>query len=145
MTEQADDGRDDVILQETVSGRSARSIGKQLRCTLGEVNAALDRVLPKIDNPARLRAIAIDLYRLESLLETFIKRAREQADAQAGMLVVKILERRALLLGLDSPAKTDPIQLQIAAAPTPVGTEKIYRVLQQFARQPNGNGSEPPR
>ena len=62
MTEQADDGRDDVILRETVIGRSARSIGKQLRCTAGEVNSALDRVLPKIDNPARLRAIAVDLY-----------------------------------------------------------------------------------
>ena len=58
------------------------------------------------------------------------------------MLVVKILERRALLLGLDSPAKTDPIQLQIAATVTPVGSEKIYQVLQQFARQPNGIGED---
>jgi hypothetical protein len=137
-----DDGRDDIILRETVSGRSARSIGKQLRCTSGEVNSALDRVLPKIDNPARLRAIAIDIYRLDSLLEVFLKRATEQADVQAGVLVVKVLERRALLLGLDSPAKTDPIQLQIATSPTPVGTERIYAALQQFARQPNGSGSD---
>jgi hypothetical protein len=35
------------------------------------------------------------------LLETFYKRAIEKADAQAGLLVVKILERRALLLGLE--------------------------------------------
>ena len=99
----SDDGRDDFILQERLAGRSARSISKQLRCTVGEVDASLDRTLPKIDNDARRRYVALDLSRLDELLKVFFARAIENVDAQAGLLVVKILERRALLLGLDSP------------------------------------------
>ena len=108
----SDDGRDDFILQERLSGKSARAISKQLRCTVGEVDASLDRTLPKIDNDARRRYVALDLNRLDELLKVFFARAIENADAQAGLLVVKILERRALLLGLDSPQKFDVVQVQ---------------------------------
>ena len=80
----SDDVRDDYILQERLSGKSARVISKQLRCTVGEVDAALDRVLPKIDNAARQRHVSLDLNRLDGLLETFYKRAIENVDAQAG-------------------------------------------------------------
>ena len=59
----SDDVRDDYILQERLSGKSARAISKQLRCTVGEVDASLDRTLPKIDNDARRRYVALDLNR----------------------------------------------------------------------------------
>ena len=114
----SDDVRDDFILQERLSGKSARAISKQLRCTVGEVDAALDRTLPKIDNDARRRYVALDLSRLDELLKVFFARAIENADAQAGLLVVKILERRALLLGLDSPQKLDIVQVQAEKQPT---------------------------
>src|SRR5262249_50378721 len=99
----SDDGRDDFILQERLAGRSARSIGKQLSLSVGEVNAALDRTLPHIDNAARLRHISLDLSRLDELLKVFLSRAIEKMDASAGLLVVKILERKSALLGLDQP------------------------------------------
>jgi len=108
----SDEARDDFILLERLSGRSARSISKELRCTVGEVDAALDRVLPKLDNAARLRHISLDLQRLDALLKTFLARATEAADAQAGLLCVKILERKAALLGLDTPQKLDIVQVQ---------------------------------
>src|SRR5262249_2441158 len=114
----SDDVRDDFILLERLSGKSARAISKQLRCTVGEVDASLDRTLPKIDNDARRRYVALDLNRLDALLKTFFARAIEKVDAQAGLLVVKILERRALLLGLDSPQKLDIIQVQAKDAPS---------------------------
>src|SRR5262249_4642794 len=63
----------------------------------------LDHVLPKIDNAARQRHVSLDLNRLDGLLETFYKRAIENVDAQAGLLCVKIMERKAAMLGLDSP------------------------------------------
>ena len=146
----SDDSRDDFILQERLAGRSARSISKELRCTIGEVNASLDRTLPKIDNAARRRYVALDLNRLDGLLETFYKRAIEKADTQAGLLVVKILERRALLLGLDSPQKLDVIQLQTQEAPS--SFDKIREAIMRVAREgraSNGqqssdaNGSDP--
>ena len=80
MTE-SDDVRDDFILQERLSGKSARAISKQLRCTVGEVDASLDRTLPKIDNDARRRYVALDLNRLDALLKTFFALAIEKADA----------------------------------------------------------------
>ena len=97
----SDDVQDDFILQECLAGRSARSISKQLSLTVSEVNAALDRTLPTIDNAMRLRHISLDLNRLDGLLETFYKRAIEKTDTQAALAVVKILERKAALLGLD--------------------------------------------
>src|SRR5215467_8791547 len=66
----SDDVRDDFILQERLSGKSARTISKQLRCTVGEINASLDRTLPTIDNDARRRHVSLDLNRLDGLLET---------------------------------------------------------------------------
>jgi hypothetical protein len=138
----ADDARDDFILQERLAGRSARSISKELHCTVGEVDASLDRTLPKIDNDARRRYFALDLNRLDELLKVFFARAIEKVDAQAGLLVVKILERRALLLGLDSPQKLDIIQVQ--AQETTPRHEKIRQVIMNLrigdGQQSNGNG-----
>jgi DNA-directed RNA polymerase specialized sigma24 family protein len=114
----ADDARDDFILQERLSGRSARSISKELHCTTADVDASLDRTLPKITNEAKRRIIALDLDRLDELLKVFFTRAVEKVDAQAGLLVVKILERKAAMLGLDSPQKLDVVQVQAQKEPT---------------------------
>ena len=137
----SDDARDDFILQERLTGRSARSISKELRCTVGDVDAALDRVLPKLDNAARLRYIALDLQRLDALLKTFLARAIEKVDAQAGLLCVKILERKAALLGLDSPQKLDVVQMRAEAEAGPQGHERIYEMIMRIGRK-GGNGAD---
>ena len=129
----SDDVRDDYILEQRISGKSARAISKELRCTVGEVDAALDRVLPKIDNAARLRYISLDLNRLDVLLQTFSKLAIEKEDTQAGLLCVKILERKAALLGLDSPQKLDIVQLQAQQAPS--SYEQMRQTLLNFFDQ----------
>jgi hypothetical protein len=57
---------------------------------------------------------------------------------------VKILERKAALLGLDQPQKLDVIQLQ--AQQTPDSFDRIYEAIYRVARghsPPNGNGSDP--
>jgi len=126
----SDDVRDDYILQERLSGKSARTISKQLRCTVGEINASLDRTLPKIDNDARLRHISLDLSRLDGLLETFYKLAIEKEDTQAGLLCVKIMERKSAMLGLDSPQQLDIVQVQ--AQKEPSQHEKIAKVINDF-------------
>jgi len=114
----ADDARDDFILQERLSGRSARSISKELHCPVSEIDESLDRTLPKITNEAKRRIIALDIDRLDELVKVFFARAIEKVDAQAGLLVVKILERKAALLGLDSPQKLDVVQVQAHKEPT---------------------------
>jgi len=142
----SDEARDDFILQERLSGRSARSIGKQLRCTVGDVNAALDRVLPTLSNSERLRHVSLDLSRLDGLLETFYKRAIEKADSQCGLCVVKILERKAALLGLDQPTKLDVVQMQVREAPHEYDQihAAIMRLKYGDQRPSDGNGSDDP-
>jgi hypothetical protein len=137
----ADEARDDFILQERLSGRSARSIGKELRCPTSEIDATLDRVLPKIDNAAKLRIIALDIDRLDELLRVFLKRAIEKGDTQSGLLVVKILERKAALLGLDSPQRLDVVQIQTEQEPK--RSDKIYAAIMRVKYGPNWNPGDP--
>src|SRR5215510_13744367 len=142
----ADDARDDFILQERLSGRSARSIGKELHCPVSEIDESLDRTLPKITNEAKRRIIALDIDRLDELAKVFFARAIEKVDAQAGLLVVKILERKAALLGLDTPQKLDIVQVQPQEAPQ--GHDRIFEMIMRIKHGPgwqpgNGNGSDP--
>jgi len=118
-------------LQERLSGRSARSIGKELHCPVSEIDESLDRTLPKITNEAKRRIIALDIDRLDELLKVFFNRAVEKVDAQAGLLVVKILERKAALLGLDSPQKLDVVQVQAQKEPT--GHDRIRDAIMRVA------------
>jgi hypothetical protein len=111
------------------------------------VDAALDRVLPKLDNAARLRYISLDLQRLDALLKTFFARAIEKVDAQAGLLCVKILERKAALLGLDTPQKLDIVQVQAQEGPS--SFEKIHEMILRIGRRgrnldDDGEGGERP-
>src|SRR5262249_1768295 len=87
-------------------------------------------VLPTLDQSARLRHISLDLHRLDGLLEVFYKRAIEKADCQAGLCVVKILERKAALLGLDQPTKLDIVQVQAQAQEAPQGHDRILPQLE---------------
>jgi hypothetical protein len=121
---------DDHVLRETINGRSARSLSKELRCSVAEVHAALGRTLPKIDNDLRARHIAIDLQRLDELISVFLKRAIEQKDVPPGMLVVKALERKAALLGLDQPTKFDVVQVTTRHEPRSFDRirEAVYKV-----------------
>jgi len=136
----SDDARDDFILQERLSGRSARSISKELHCAVGDVHAALDRVLPTLDQSTRLRHISLDLHRLEGLLEVFYKRAIEKQDVQAGLCVVKILERKSALLGLDAAQRID---LAVQSKPAETGYEKITATLMQLKHGPQWQPDDP--
>jgi hypothetical protein len=89
------------------------------------------------------------LSRLDELLRVFFACAIE--NVEVGLLVVKIFERRALLLGLDSPQKLDIIQVQAEGAPT--SYEKITAAIMSLkygsngepsAAPPDGNGSGGP-
>jgi hypothetical protein len=123
-----DDDRDDLILEGRLAGRSVPAIAKQYRCASSEVEAVIDRRLNfALDNDMRLKAIKLDVARLEGLMAPFYERATKDRDVAAGTLCVKILERRALLLGLDSPVRIDVTQVELQQAPTRY--EKIKQAL----------------
>lgn len=131
----SDDGRDDFVLQERLSGRSERSLSKELRCSIAEIQSSLDRALPKINNELRMRYVALDLMRLDELISVFAKRAIEQKDVPSAMLVIKALERRAALVGLDQPTRVDVVQLQTKEAPS--GFDRILEAVMRVKYGPN--------
>jgi hypothetical protein len=147
------DDRDDLILEGRLAGRSVPAIARQHHCAIAEVEAIIDRRLNfSLDNDMRLKAIKLDMTRLEALMAPFFERAVRDRDVPAGTLCVKILERRALLLGLDSPVRIDVTQVELQQVPTQY--EKIKAAL--FALKyrngdagaalspPAGNGSGGP-
>jgi hypothetical protein len=140
------DNRDEAMLEERLSGRSVQIIARQHHCAIAEVEAVIDhRLGGEIDNQMRLKAIKLDVARLEGLMQPFYERATKDKDVAAGTLCVKILERRALLLGLDSPTRVDIVQMQ-AAQQVP-RHEKIRQVIMNLrtsVQLPNdGNGQQP--
>ena len=122
---------DDVIIQQRISGRSARAIAKAQGCTLTEVNRVLDCFTETtIDDKIRRHTLALELARLDELQETFYARALE-GDVACGALITKIIERRCVMLGLYTP-QTATLQVIEAEAPRETSTERlraaIYRI-----------------
>ena len=59
---------DDTIIQQRISGRSARAIARAQSCTLTEVNRVLDRFTETtIDDKTRKHTLALELARLDEL------------------------------------------------------------------------------
>src|SRR5215831_1665857 len=134
------DDRDNAMLEERLSGRSVQIIARQHHCAIDEVEAVIDRRLGgEINNQMRLKAIKLDVARLEGLMQPFYERATKDKDVAAGTLCVKILERRALLLGLDSPTRVDIVQMQQAEQQVP-RHEKIRMAIERLTgRAIDGN------
>ncbi len=63
----------------------------------------------KIDNAYRMRAMALDLGRLEAMLACFLDDAL-RGDLVAGHLCLKLAERRAAMLGTGAPVRIDVVQ-----------------------------------
>jgi hypothetical protein len=122
---------DDTIIQQRVSGRSARAIAKAQGCTVAEVNRVLDRFTETtIDDKTRKHTLALELARLDELQETFYARALE-GDVACGALITKIIERRCTMLGLYTP-QTATLQIIEAEAPRETSTERLRAAIERI-------------
>ena len=122
---------DDEIVQQRVSGRSARAIARVQGCTLTEVNRVLDRFTETtIDDKTRKHTLALELARLDELQETFYARALE-GDVACGALITKIIERRCTMLGLYTP-QTATLQVIEAETPRETSTDKISALIERI-------------
>ena len=122
---------DDVIIQQRISGRSARAIAKAQATTVAEVNKALDRFTETtIDDKVRRHTLALELARLDELQETFYARALE-GDVACGALITKIIERRCVMLGLYTP-QTATLQVIEAEAPRETSTERLRAAIDRI-------------
>src|SRR6516164_10150201 len=122
---------DDTIIQQRVSGRSARAIARAQGCTLAEVSKVLDRFTETtIDDKTRKYTLALELARLDELQETFYARALE-GDVACGALITKIIERRCVMLGLYTP-QTATLQVIEAETPRETSTDKISALIERI-------------
>ena len=122
---------DDVIIQQRISGRSARAIAKAQGCSVVEVNKALDRFTETtIDDKVRKHTLALELARLDELQETFYARALE-GDVACGALITKIIERRCVMLGLYTP-QTATLQIIEAEAPKETSIDRIEAAINRI-------------
>lgn len=131
-----DDDRDDTMLEERLAGRSVVAIAKQYRCATSDVDALIDRRLGfDLTNDLRLKAVKLDCARLEALMIPFFERATKDRDVAAGTLCCKLLERRALLLGLDHPTQSRVDVYQVEARKAPSQHERIRAVIMNMVNQ----------
>src|SRR5215813_4679422 len=87
-----------------LTNQRVHAIARAHDCTVDQVNAALDRHPIELDRDRFLkRTLAMELMRLDQLEMAFEGKALKDKDVPAGVLMVKILERRATLLGLNPP------------------------------------------
>ena len=122
---------DDEIVQQRVSGRSARAIARAHGCTLAEVGKVLDRFTETtIDDKTRKHTLALELARLDELQETFYARALE-GDVACGALITKIIERRCVMLGLYTP-QTATLQIIEAEASRETSTERLRAAIERI-------------
>ena len=122
---------DDVIIQQRISGRSARAIARAQGCTLTEVNRVLDCFTETtIDDKTRKHTLALELARLDELQETFYARALE-GDVACGALITKIIERRCVMLGLYTP-QTATLQVIEGEAPRETSTERLRAAIDRI-------------
>ena len=75
--------------------------------------------------------------RLDELEEAFREKALVDRDVSAGVLLVKVAERRATLLGLNPPLGHAVQVVQHEPVSKPTSTERIRTVLDQLIGKPS--------
>ena len=126
-----DENQDDQIYRMRLLGSSPRAIADDLGISVAAVEEAVDRTMVKVDNDYRLRAVRLDLERLEAMQARFLHDALS-GDLAAGHLCLKIAERRAAMLGTDASRTVDAVQLAQVTGPQLTSTERIRVVLDQL-------------
>lgn len=97
--------RDAEMFAMRLRGYSTRDIGENYGCTSDEVRAALKRMVVGMSPRYRADLVEMENERLDALMVVTMDQAmRGSLDHQE--MVLKIMDRRAKLLGLDAPTKT---------------------------------------
>jgi len=136
------DERDEQIAEAITSGRSLRAVRREFGLSQAEIDSVLERLWP-IHLESRIRMIKHDLGKLDRLTQIFYEKAINGC-IQSGLLVIRVLERKHELLGMNSAVK-----IEIAQTPPNAPTrhdrirEAIFRMARGSDWQPSdGNGGD---
>lgn len=93
--------RDRKIFRLKLAGMTFWQIAEAVPCTVEEAKAALTRMCAGVTPEMKQRCLEIDLERIEDLLQTYYIKAKA-GDAGATVIVIRLMDRRAKFLGLDT-------------------------------------------
>jgi transposase len=134
MIDDTESGRDAEIIEARVAGKSVRAIAKAHGISAAEVNKVIDRFADNvITDKIRKHSLALELERLDEVQEVFYQRALG-GDVQCGLLILKLIERRGVMLGLHAPQRA-VLQIVDEAAPKETSTDRIERALNLLREQ----------
>jgi hypothetical protein len=92
--------RDRQAFRLRLNGVPVRAIADQLKCPPSEIEASLIRMCGGVTPSLRARTVEIELERLDDLTQVYFGKART-GDYDACALVLRLMERRSRMLGLD--------------------------------------------
>lgn len=100
------DGRNGQVWQEYLQGRTQEAIAEKVGVSQQRVSQIIKKVRESIPDPDLEEMRRVDIERLEELLAAHFPHALA-GDKDATASVLKILERKAKLLGEDAPTRTE--------------------------------------
>lgn len=126
--------RDRKAFRLRLAGVPVRQIAETLHCTPADIDSSLTRMCGGVTPDLRERAVIVELERLDDLNQIYYAKARA-GDYDACALVIRLMERRAKMLGLDAPPRGDAVL--DAAAPRPQASVDLIRAaIERVARGP---------
>jgi hypothetical protein len=122
------------LLAMRLSGLSIRRLARHFGCTETTILRVLDEALPPLSNETRVRLYREDIARIDDLLIAFYPRAK-QGDGPAAQIVLRLLERRALMTGTDAPQRLDVVVAQATGDAPEGSTEALIREIERIAAE----------
>jgi len=118
---------------DEIVNKRIRRIARDHACSVAEVSAALDHHPIELDRDTFLkRTLAMELVELDELQQAFREKALVDRDTSAGVLLIKVAERRATLLGLNPPIGHAVAVLQHPPTEKPSSTERIHAAIERI-------------
>lgn len=130
--------QDQAVFAMRLRGASTRETAEALALSKAEVDASMRRMVVELTPSLRSDLVSLEMERLDAMLAARMDRAIKGDDGAAEM-VLKMMERRAKLLGLDAPVKTVAV-VKAEERPEDERTpaDKMLRKLQEVAGSSDG-------
>jgi hypothetical protein len=118
---------------DRIVNKRVQRIARDHSCSVADVHAALDHHPIELDRDTFLkRTLAMELVELDELAQAFREKALVDRETAAGVLLVKIAERRATLLGLNPPIGHAVQVIQHPPAEQKTTTQEIRAALDEL-------------
>lgn len=126
--------RDRMVFRLKLLGMPAWQIAEELKCTPDDVQSSMIRMCAGVTPELRARTVAVELERLDDLNQIYYAKARA-GDYDACSLVIRLMERRARMLGIDIQPRGESALHE--AMPQPQSSvDKIMEALNRLAHGP---------